>query len=147
MRKLLLVGITIGLASAAFADRTMYVMMRGTNTSRQPVNIPFKATCTEQVFVKMKALDAQAATGGAGAGKIRFNEFTIKKTTDASTPLIHKALVNNERFANLVLRFYNHQPSGKEEVYFTITLTNARISKLTKEPPTRESITFVFGKD
>src|SRR2546423_9122241 len=27
-----------------------------------------------------------SATGGAGAGKIKFNEFTIKKTTDVSSP-------------------------------------------------------------
>src|SRR5262245_54118469 len=27
-----------------------------------------------------------SATGGAGAGKIKFNEFTIKKTTDSASP-------------------------------------------------------------
>ena len=31
-----------------------------------------------------------SATGGAGAGKIKFNEFTIKKTTDKSSPLFFK---------------------------------------------------------
>lgn len=32
----------------------------------------------------------QSATGGAGAGKIKFNEFTIKKTTDKASPLFFK---------------------------------------------------------
>jgi Type VI secretion system effector, Hcp len=27
-----------------------------------------------------------SATGGAGAGKIKFNEFTIKKTSDSASP-------------------------------------------------------------
>ena len=27
-----------------------------------------------------------SATGGAGAGKVKFNEFTIKKTTDSASP-------------------------------------------------------------
>src|SRR4029077_13323573 len=31
-----------------------------------------------------------SATGGAGAGKIKFNEFTIKKTTDAASPAFFK---------------------------------------------------------
>jgi hypothetical protein len=26
-------------------------------------------------------------TGGAGAGKIKFNEFTIKKTSDKASPI------------------------------------------------------------
>jgi len=28
-----------------------------------------------------------SATGGAGAGKIKFNEFTIKKTTDSASTM------------------------------------------------------------
>jgi hypothetical protein len=28
-----------------------------------------------------------SATGGAGAGKIKFREFTIKKTTDSASPI------------------------------------------------------------
>src|SRR5437588_8137417 len=31
-----------------------------------------------------------SATGGAGAGKIKFNEFTIKKITDQASPLFFK---------------------------------------------------------
>src|SRR5436853_5410128 len=31
-----------------------------------------------------------SATGGAGAGKIKFNEFQIKKTTDKASPLFFK---------------------------------------------------------
>jgi hypothetical protein len=27
-----------------------------------------------------------SATVGAGAGKVKFNEFTVKKTTDTTTP-------------------------------------------------------------
>jgi hypothetical protein len=33
-----------------------------------------------------KAEGGDAATGGAGAGKIKFNEFTIKKTSDQASP-------------------------------------------------------------
>src|SRR5262245_43993770 len=31
-----------------------------------------------------------SATGGAGAGKIKFNEFTIKRTTDKASPVFFK---------------------------------------------------------
>ena len=30
------------------------------------------------------------ATGGAGAGKIKFNEFSIKKVTDSASPAFYK---------------------------------------------------------
>jgi hypothetical protein len=34
-----------------------------------------------------KSVRGGSATGGAGAGKIKFNEFQITKTTDQASPL------------------------------------------------------------
>lgn len=33
-----------------------------------------------------------SATGGAGAGKVKFNEFTVKKTTDKASPALMKTV-------------------------------------------------------
>src|SRR5438105_8515124 len=44
-----------------------------------------------------------SATGGAGAGKIKFNEFTIKKTVDKASPLLFKVCASGDHFRTVTL--------------------------------------------
>ena len=39
-----------------------------------------------------------SATGGAGAGKIKFNEFNIKKTTDSASPTLFKSCASGSHY-------------------------------------------------
>jgi hypothetical protein len=39
-----------------------------------------------------------SATSGAGAGKIKFNEFTIKKTTDKASPNFYQNSVSGTHY-------------------------------------------------
>src|SRR5260370_30455247 len=44
-----------------------------------------------------------SATGGAGAGQVKFGDFKIDKLTDLSSPLFFKNLCVGAHFANLFL--------------------------------------------
>src|SRR5262245_36667013 len=44
-----------------------------------------------------------SATGGAGAGKIKFNEFTIKKTSDKASPVFFKNCCIGSHYPNVTI--------------------------------------------
>jgi type VI secretion system secreted protein Hcp len=46
-------------------------------------------------------------TGGAGAGRATFNNFTVTKAIDASSPVLFQASVQGKHFANAILTLSN----------------------------------------
>src|SRR2546422_11006287 len=66
-----------------------------------------------------------SATGGAGAGKVKFNEFTIKKTTDKASPLFFKSCVSGTHFKEVKLTV--RKAGGDQFEFLTITMTDAII--------------------
>jgi type VI secretion system secreted protein Hcp len=93
-----------------------------------------------------------SATGGAGAGKIKFNEFTIKKTTDQASPLFFKNCCAGVHYGSvtIAMRKAGGDPNltGKEFLRFkfdTVFTTKIDWSGPGDEGP-EESITFVYGK-
>src|ERR1041385_5553591 len=45
-----------------------------------------------------------SATGGAGAGKVKFNEFTIKKVSDSASPMFRQAASSHRHFPRVVVQ-------------------------------------------
>jgi type VI secretion system secreted protein Hcp len=93
-----------------------------------------------------------SATGGAGAGKIKFNEFTIKKTVDAASPLFFKNTAAGAHYRKVVLTLRKAGGTGGSAgtpflVYSFDTVFTTKIdwSGPGDEGP-EESITFVYGK-
>jgi type VI secretion system secreted protein Hcp len=93
-----------------------------------------------------------SATGGAGAGKIKFNEFTIKKTTDKSSPAFFKNCCAGAHYKTVIIAMRKSggdpNSSGKEFLRFkfdTVFTTKIDWSGPGDEGP-EESITFVYGK-
>jgi type VI secretion system secreted protein Hcp len=93
-----------------------------------------------------------SATGGAGAGKIKFNEFVIKKTTDKASPIFFKNCCVGAHYKSVTvaMRKAGGDPntSGKEFLVFkfdTVFTTKIDWSGPGDEGP-EESITFVYGK-
>lgn len=93
-----------------------------------------------------------SATGGAGAGKIKFNEFTIKRTTDKSSPLFFKNCCIGTHYGevNIAIRKSggDKDATGKPFVEFkfgTVFTTKIDWSGPGDEGP-EESVTFVFGQ-
>jgi len=88
-----------------------------------------------------------SATGGAGSGKIKFNEFTIKKTTDAASPLLFKNCAAGAHYpkVTIVVR------KAGSDVTTTITLGTVFVSAVKyvpslNPPDALEEITVLAGK-
>jgi type VI secretion system Hcp family effector len=93
-----------------------------------------------------------SATSGAGAGKIKFNEFTITKRIDKASPVLFKSCASGEHYKKVTLqmRKAGGDPStaGKPFLMYsfsTVFTTNIDWSGPGDEGP-EESITFVYGK-
>lgn len=89
-----------------------------------------------------------SATGGAGAGKIRFNEFTIKKTSDKATPKLLEAAVKGKVFHEVVLHL--RKAGGGQQEYLVIKLENVLVSSFRAGGPggagPEESMSLSFSR-
>jgi type VI secretion system secreted protein Hcp len=72
-----------------------------------------------------------AATGQA-SGKRQHKPIEITKETDASSPQLARAAAGRETLREVVIEFVRRGPQEKEQVYQTITLTNAIVSSFQK---------------
>lgn len=103
------------------------------------------------------------AASGLATGKRQHKPLTITKEIDKSTPLLYQALIDNENFSEVTLRFFTQDLRsavtgiGKEIQHYTIRLTNANISSIVDDManikiaenaklPLLELITFTYQK-
>lgn len=98
------------------------------------------------------------AASGQPSGKRQHHPVVITKEWDASTPQIFQALVTNEVLKSVVLEFIRTAPQGKEEVFYTVTLTNGAVADVRQffqgeAPPGQpagprdlEDVSFTFQK-
>jgi type VI secretion system secreted protein Hcp len=71
------------------------------------------------------------ATGQA-SGKRQHKPIKITKETDASSLQLARAAASREVLREVVIEFVHTDPQEKEEVYQTVTLTNALITSIQK---------------
>jgi len=100
---------------------------------------------------------AREASTGMASGARTYEPVKITKRIDKSSPLLAKALCNNEVVEG-VFKFYRPNPAGdgSTEQFFTIEIQEGRISAIVRtspdvidpaeatDPPTEE-VSFVFG--
>lgn len=88
-----------------------------------------------------------SATGGASAGKIKFNQLDIKKKVDNASPLLFKQSASGVHYKKAVLAL---RQTGEKEPYMTYTMDTVFITKLDHSGASpevaTEEVTFVFGK-
>jgi len=93
-----------------------------------------------------------SATGGAGAGKIKFNEFTIKKTTDKASPAFFKNCCTGSHYTRvfIAMRKAGGDPTATGKPFLTFQFETVFTTKIDWSGPgdegPEESITFVYGK-
>ena len=80
-------------------------------------------------FVYAVKSPRDAATGQA-SGKRQHTPIMITKQWGPASPQIFQALVTNEVLEQVLFEFIQTGADGAEEVYYTITLTNAAIADL-----------------
>ncbi len=95
---------------------------------------------------------------GMTTGERVHRPITITKRCDKSSPLLYKALCNNEVVEGII-KFYRPNPTGDgtTEQYFTIEFKEARVSSIrsfqpfvmdpnTANLPELEEVSFAFGE-
>ena len=90
-----------------------------------------------------------SATGGAGAGKIKFNEFQIKKISDSASPAFFKNCCAGAHYETVVIEMReaggDSNSVGDPHLQFRFdTVFTTKIDWSAEGP--EESITFVYGK-
>ena len=85
-----------------------------------------KIACISYSYTLKSPRDA--ATGQA-SGKRQHQPVTITKEWGASSPQFFQACVSNEVLKSVLFEFIRTNSDGKEDVYQTVTLTNASISE------------------
>jgi hypothetical protein len=80
-----------------------------------------------------------SATSGAGAGKVKFNEFTIHKAVDTASPKFFQAATGRQPIRQVIVECV----SGNH-IMHRLTITGGTLS-VKPEGPGREAIIFVGG--
>jgi type VI secretion system secreted protein Hcp len=100
---------------------------------------------------------AREASSGMASGERTYEPIRITKRIDKSSPLLFKALCNNE-VIEAIFRFYRPNPAGDgtTQQFYTVKIKEGRIASYLRispdvidpasanAPPTEE-VTFVFG--
>lgn len=84
------------------------------------------------IAVSHEVLSPRDSASGQATGKRQHKPFVITKELDKSSPLLYKALINNENISEWELQFWTPQVAaatgvGAERQHYTVKLTNARI--------------------
>jgi type VI protein secretion system component Hcp len=93
-----------------------------------------------------------SATGGAGAGKIKFNEFQIKKTTDRASPIFFNYVCAGAHGSKVKvgMRKAGGDPSSAGKPYLSYKVATVFTTRIDWSGPgdegPEESVTFVYGK-
>jgi|SRR5580700_953777 type VI secretion system Hcp family effector len=65
---------------------------------------------------------------GHAVGKREHQPFEVVKEVGVDTPQIFQACVTNEVLRSVLFEFLQRNKEGQEEIYYTITLTNATVA-------------------
>jgi len=89
-----------------------------------------------------------SATSGAGSGKAKFGEFTIKRVTDSASPAFFRPAVSSGRHFKTV-KIEMRKAGGDPHQLVNYVFTDVSISKIEPsgagERGPEESLTFVYG--
>jgi type VI secretion system secreted protein Hcp len=115
-----------------------------------------RADTIECVSFENNVALAVTAFGGAATGRRRHKAIVIRKRIDKSSPLLAKALVENQTVEG-IFRFYRPDSAGETEEFFSIEIGSGRVSSLsqlvasTLDPattalPPLEEVAFVYDR-
>lgn len=111
----------------------------------------------ECLYYESGAVTAREAGSSRATGRRQHQPVLIRKRIDKSSPMIAKALVNNEVIEG-VFKFFRPRPTGDgtTEQFYTVTIAKGRVASqrmfnpdslvpARSTEPAQEEITFVFG--
>jgi type VI secretion system secreted protein Hcp len=110
----------------------------------------------ECVYFESTVRTAREAGSGMATGRRSYEPLTIRKRIDKSTPLIYKALVENQ-VVDGIFKFFRPNPTGDgtTEQFYTVEIKKGRVASFkalvpdcidpaSSNDPPLEEISFVF---
>lgn len=67
---------------------------------------------------------------GVASGRRVHRAMSITKEIDKSTPMLYQALCTNELLTEVILNWYRLDGTGEYELYYSITMENAFITRI-----------------
>ena len=140
-----------------------YLFLKANGTDIQgesSVNSLGRQNSIETQYFQWKVITARDASTGQTTGRRQYQPIVIRKRIDKSTPLLIKALCNNE-VAEGTFKFFRPSPSGDgtTEHYYTVEFKQGRVSGLNQYDgqandsgagggpvPTMEEVQFTFNQ-
>jgi type VI secretion system secreted protein Hcp len=110
----------------------------------------------ECLYFEQRCVTGRDATTGMSTGRRQYEPLTFRKPVDKASPLIAKALVENQTI-DAVFKFFRPNPAGDgtTQQFFTVSIKQGRIASLrtfvpsTLDPasasqPPQDEVTMVF---
>ena len=110
----------------------------------------------ECLYYEQEVVTAREAGSGMATGRRQYKPLVIRKRIDKSSPLIAKALAENQVIEG-TFKFFRPNPAGDgtTEQFFTVAIKKGRVASLrqfnpdtivpaTSTEPPMEEVTFVF---
>ncbi|AKF82212.1 type VI secretion system tube protein TssD [Myxococcus sp. MISCRS1] len=110
----------------------------------------------ECVYYEQGVVTAREAGSGIATGRRQYQPLLIRKRIDKATPLLMKALTNNEAI-DATFKFFRPSPTGDgtTEQFYTVTFSKGRVASVkqvventivpaTATNPPLEEVSFVF---
>ena len=135
----------------------LYLKANGTDVQGESTQISLgRENSIECVYFESGVETAREAGSGLATGRRRYDPIVIRKRIDKSSPLLYKALCNNEAL-EAIFKFFRPSPvgDGTTQMFYTIEFSKGRLSRIrevspdvidpisTTNPPLEE-ISFVF---
>ncbi len=111
----------------------------------------------ECTFYQQNVLTAREAGSGMATGRRQYEPLLIRKRIDKSSPLIAKALVENQKI-DATFKFFRPNPTGDgtTEQFYSVEIKEGRVASMkqflpdtivpaTSTEPPMEEVTFVFS--
>ena len=135
----------------------LYLKANGTDINGESTQTSLgRENSIECVYFESGVITAREAGSGMATGRRQHQPLLIRKRIDKSTPLIAKALCNNEKI-QAKFKFFRPSPTGDgtTQQFYTVELENGRVAtqKLvnpdvivpaTATEPPLEEVSFVF---
>jgi type VI secretion system secreted protein Hcp len=135
----------------------LYLKANGTDIKGESTQTSLgRADSIECVAYDQTVNTAREASTGMMTGRRQYQPLVIRKRIDKSSPLIMKALTNNEKI-DAVLRFFRPNPAGDgtTEQFYTVELKQGNVAAVkqlvnntldtsTVNNPPLEEVSFVF---
>lgn len=153
MRKLIValsVAASFAVAPAAHAADDVFLRIDGIQGDAAVQNMPGYINVGSYSWGAENKLTIGSATGGAGAGKAQFEQLTIEKLVDSTSPALFQRMATGTpiKSVELVIRKSGGPSNAAPYLRYhfqTAFVTSTKVAGGTGEDASKETVSFAFG--